>query len=52
MILTKAIGNHAVGDAEDITHLYKFDEGSHEERLSVYNAVRGVDRYCNCIIKF
>lgn len=46
LILTKAIGNdfrHG-GDAEDITKLYKHTEGSEAERLSVYNAVRGVDR--------
>jgi hypothetical protein len=40
-ILTKAIGSD---HAEDITNLYKYEEGSNAERLSVYNSVRGVDR--------
>ena len=29
----------------DITQLYKSEEGSKAERLSVYNAIRNVDRY-------
>ena len=47
MILTKALGDErfgATGDAEDITRFYKHQEGSNAERLSVWNAVRGVDR--------
>ena len=44
MILTKALGDSRFGDAEDITKLYKHEEGSNAERLSVWNAVRGVDR--------
>ena len=41
------MGHHdAEGDSDfqDITDLYKNREGSQEERLAVYNAVRGVDR--------
>ena len=44
LILTKARGNNVVGDAEDITNLYKYKDGSNAERLAVYNAIRGVDR--------
>ena len=33
-----------VEDAEDITNLYKYKDGSNAERLAVYNAIRGVDR--------
>merc|ERR1712241_688274 len=43
MILTKAPAGPG-GDAEDITHLYKPEEGSKAERLSVHNAIRNVDR--------
>ncbi|KAL1124055.1 hypothetical protein AAG570_001825, partial [Ranatra chinensis] len=34
-----------VGDSDmwDVTSLYKNPEGSHDERLSVFNAVRGID---------
>lgn len=31
-------------DYEDITWQYKHKEGTQEERLAVYNAVRGVDK--------
>ena len=41
LILTKARGNN---DAEDITSLYKYKDGTNAERLAVYNAIRGVDR--------
>jgi len=43
MVLTKSLPGPG-GDAEDITHLYKPEEGSKAERLSVYNAIRNVDR--------
>ncbi len=39
--MTKSVGKDT---PEDITWLYKNVEGSPEERLSVFNAVRGVDR--------
>ena len=45
LILTKARGSNVVGDAEDITGDYKHKDGSNAERLAVYNAIRGVDRY-------
>ena len=47
LLLTKARGDKNFGDAEDITHLYKHQEGSHAERLAVYNAVHtsGSQRY-------
>ena len=47
LILTKAVGlmdDDTDRDAEDITWQYKNKEGSQEERLAVYNAVRGVDK--------
>ena len=47
LILTKSVGRHdSDGDSDfmDITDLYKNREGSQEERLAVFNAVRGVDR--------
>ena len=45
-IFTKRVGieddsNYGVGDAEDIIDLYKFKEGSEEERMAVLNAARG-----------
>ena len=48
MVLTKSLPGPG-GDAEDITHLYKPEEGSKAERLSVYNAIRNVDRYVKYI---
>ena len=47
LLLTKAVGlmdDDTDRDAEDITWQYKNKEGSQEERLAVYNAVRGVDK--------
>ena len=44
MVLTKSLPGPG-GDAEDITNLYKPEEGSKAERLQVYNAIRKVDRY-------
>ena len=44
MVLTKSLPGPG-GDAEDITNLYKPEEGSKAERLQVYNAIRNVDRY-------
>jgi hypothetical protein len=41
LILTKSVGSDI---PEDITFHYKDPEGSPEERLAVFNAVRGVDR--------
>ena len=46
-LVTKAIGfTDEIGDKdiEDITDQYKNPEGTWEERLSVFNAVRGVDK--------
>lgn len=46
LIVTKKVGvdldDGSHDDMEDVTHLYKNPEGSHAERLSVYNAVRAV----------
>ncbi len=45
--MTKAVGfsdSNGNNDAEDITWQYKNKEGSQEERLSVFNAIRGVDK--------
>ncbi len=47
LVVTKAVGFHdrdGDEDAEDITAQYKNVEGSQEERLAVFNAVRGVDK--------
>ena len=47
LILTKSPGirdEYGDRDAEDITHLYKNKEGTTAERLSVFNAVRGIDK--------
>ncbi len=47
LIVTKAVGfldRDGDDDAEDITAQYKGEEGSQEERLAVFNAVRGVDK--------
>eukprot|EP00095_Tigriopus_kingsejongensis_P000537 maker-scaffold356_size197960-snap-gene-0.33 protein:Tk00537 transcript:maker-scaffold356_size197960-snap-gene-0.33-mRNA-1 annotation:"hypothetical protein TcasGA2_TC013507" len=47
LILTKRIGyldEEGETDAEDITWQYKNPEGTVEERLSVYNAVRGIEK--------
>ena len=41
LILTKSAGSDA---GEDVTWQYKNDEGTAEERLAVFNAVRGIDR--------
>ena len=41
LILTKSVGSDV---GEDVTWQYKNDEGTAEERLAVFNAVRGVDR--------
>ena len=41
LILTKSVGSEA---GEDVTWQYKKEEGTPEERLAVFNAVRGVDR--------
>ncbi len=46
-MVTKAVGYYDKDgdkDAEDITAQYKNLEGSQEERLAVFNAVKGVDR--------
>lgn len=32
---------NGISDAEDITDLYKFKEGTEEERMAVLNAARG-----------
>ena len=34
---------NGVSDAEDITDLYKFKEGTEEERMAVLNAARGME---------
>ncbi len=47
LILTKAPTRHdheGDDDAQDITHVYKNAEGTGEERLAVFNAIRGVDK--------
>lgn len=46
LVVTKGIGHDSWNSdkAENITNLYKHEEGSAAERLSVYNAMRGVDR--------
>ena len=47
LVLTQAVGFHDSNgetDAQDITWQYKKKEGTQEERLAVYNAVRGVDK--------
>ena len=47
LILTKSPGirdEYGDRDAEDITYQYKNKEGTTAERLSVFNAVRGVDK--------
>ena len=47
LLLTKAPGirdEYGDRDAEKITHQYKNEEGTTAERLSVFNAVRGVDK--------
>ena len=41
LILTKSVGSEV---GEDVTWQYKKEEGTPEERLAVFNAVRGVDR--------
>ena len=41
--------NEVVLKKIDITHLYQPEEGSKAERLSVYNAIRNVDRYVKYI---
>ena len=41
LILTKSVGSDV---GEDVTWQYKNDEGTAEERLAVFNAVRGIDR--------
>ena len=47
LILTKQPGirdEYGDRDAEDITYQYKNKEGTTAERLSVLNAVRGIDK--------
>ena len=47
LILTQAVGFHDTEgdrDHENITWQYKKKEGTPEERMAVYNAVRGVDK--------
>lgn len=47
LILTKAVGyldEEGEKDAEDITWQYKNPEGTIDERLAVFNAVRGVEK--------
>lgn len=33
---------NGINDAEDITDIYKFKEGTEEERMAVLNAARGM----------
>lgn len=52
--MTKAVGYlDEVGesDAEDITWQYKNVEGALEERLAVYNAVRGIDKTSRWVVR-
>lgn len=55
-LFTKRSGVEAdyngISDAEDITDLYKFKEGTEEERMAVLNAARGLPIKSNliCII--
>ncbi|XP_073987907.1 hemocyte protein-glutamine gamma-glutamyltransferase-like [Rhodnius prolixus] len=46
-IVTKRVGlDDDIGDADvwDVTYFYKNPEGSREERMAVFNAVKGVDK--------
>lgn len=50
-LFTKRAGVDAeyngISDAEDITDLYKFKEGTEEERMAVLNAARGIHANIN-----